>query len=183
MRELSLHLLDLIENAVRAGACVIRVTIEARPEEDLLRLGVEDDGPGLPESVEKVLDPFYTTKSGKRTGLGLSLFRGAAERAGGGLEVGRSDFGGLAVSVTFGLNHIDRAPLGDLAGTFFAVVMANPAIDFQCRVQCGGEEAVIRTSDVVMQLGDAAGDDFTVARTVAHAVRDALRMLPEGICE
>lgn len=178
MRELSLHLLDLIENAVRAGACVVRVTVEVRSGDDRLLLAVEDDGPGLPDAPEKVLDPFYTTKSGKRTGLGLSLFRGAAECAGGDFEVARSELGGLAVTAAFGLNHIDRAPLGDLAGTFFTVVMANPAIDFWCRVRCGEEEINVRTAGVVMELGDAAGDDFTVAKAVAGAVRDALSRLP-----
>ena len=80
MREIALHILDLIENALRAQATVVAVTVEAVPEQDRLRIVVEDNGTGLKVSADAALDPFYTTKRGKRTGLGLSLFRAAASR-------------------------------------------------------------------------------------------------------
>ena len=84
MRELSLHVLDLVENSLRAGAGVVAVGIEEQPDRDLLAITVEDDGPGLAVGPQQALDPFYTTKEGKRTGLGLSLFRQQVELAGGG---------------------------------------------------------------------------------------------------
>ncbi|HNT89402.1 MAG TPA: ATP-binding protein, partial [Candidatus Hydrogenedentes bacterium] len=72
MRELSLHILDLMENATRAGATVVYVGITENVAQDTLEIVVEDNGPGLPASSDAALDPFYTTKGGKRTGLGLS---------------------------------------------------------------------------------------------------------------
>ena len=88
MRALSLHILDLVENSIRAQATTIVIRIVADPAADLLRIEIEDDGTGLKVTPEQALDPFYTTKGGKRTGLGLSLFRAAAEAAGGGLTLG-----------------------------------------------------------------------------------------------
>ena len=79
LRELSLHVLDLVENSLRAGAGVVAVGVEEQPDRDLLAISVEDDGPGLAVLPEQALDPFYTTKEGKRTGLGLSLFRQQVE--------------------------------------------------------------------------------------------------------
>ena len=97
MRELSLHILDLIENAVSAGASRIAVQITQETQWDLMRIVVEDNGPGLRVPAEQALDPFYTTKKGKKTGLGLSLFRFRIEQTGGELILDRSTLGGLAV--------------------------------------------------------------------------------------
>jgi signal transduction histidine kinase len=98
VHDLSLYLLDIIENSVRAGATVIATSITASRADDTLTITVEDDGPGLPIAPEQVMDPFFTTKAGKKTGLGLSLFRQAAEAAGGELTLGESaELGGVAV--------------------------------------------------------------------------------------
>jgi len=87
VRDLSLHLLDLLENSMKAGATVVAVTVAERPEADRLRLVVEDNGPGLGVPPAAATDPFYTTGLGKRTGLGLSPFHAAAEQAGGSLSL------------------------------------------------------------------------------------------------
>jgi signal transduction histidine kinase len=93
MRDLSLHILDIIENSIRAGASEVRVAIEEDPAADLLKIVVEDNGPGLGLPEQVVLDPFYTTKKGKHVGLGLSLFREAALRAGGDLKLWKRPWG------------------------------------------------------------------------------------------
>ncbi len=147
MRELSLHVLDLVENSVRAGAGVVAVAVEEQPDRDLLAISVEDDGPGLAVEPEQALDPFYTTKEGKRTGLGLSLFRQQVELAGGGVELGRSALGGLAVRARLGLAHVDRYPLGDLAGTLAGVVAANPGIEIRARLARGDREVNVSSAD------------------------------------
>ena len=132
MHDLSLYLLDILENSVRAGARVIAVGIAADRAADRLVMTVEDDGPGLPVSPERVLDPFFTTKEDKKTGLGLSLFRQAAEGAGGGLSVGRSEtLGGVAVRAEMSLGHVDRPPLGDVATSLLTMVATNPEVEFR----------------------------------------------------
>lgn len=177
MREIALHILDLIENSLRAQASAIAVTVEAVPERDLLRIVVEDNGTGLKVPAETVLDPFYTTKRGKRTGLGLSLFRAAAEATGGRLEIGKSDLGsvGVKVAVELGLTHVDRNPLGDLASTFSSVVCTNPEIDFRFRLRCGDRECSLRVADLAKKLGIDPRDGLALARQVMERINVALQ--------
>jgi anti-sigma regulatory factor (Ser/Thr protein kinase) len=152
LRELALHILDLIENALTAGATVVSVEISLQPEWDLMRLTVEDNGPGLAVSPEQAMDPFYTTKKGKTTGLGLSLFRFRIEQAGGEMVLERSPLGGLAVLASMRLAHVDRNPLGDLASTLSSVLAANPQLDLRCRLKRGEREQVISSSDAAREL-------------------------------
>lgn len=170
MRELSLHLLDLIENSIRAQASVISVSVEADPKTDTLRLAVEDNGTGLKVTPEEALDPFYTTKSGKRTGLGLSLFREAAERAGGRLSLEKSALGGVAVSVEMRLTHIDRTPLGDLAATLSSVVCTHPEIDFRFRLQSGDRRVEWRVFDLAAKLGIDPHDGLALAQNLIEVI-------------
>ena len=177
MREIALHILDLIENSLRAQASAIAVTVEAIPQQDLLRIVIEDNGTGLKVPPETVLDPFYTTKRGKRTGLGLSLFRGAAEATGGRLTIGKSDLGSVGVKVTveMGLTHIDRNPLGDLAGTFSTVVCTNPEIDFRFRLRAGDRECNLRVADLAKELGIDRRDGLALARNVLDRINAGLQ--------
>lgn len=176
MREIALHILDLIENSIRAQASVIAVIVEALPQQDLLRIVIEDNGTGLKVSPQAALDPFYTTKSGKRTGLGLSLFRGAAEATGGGLTIGKSTLGpvGVRVTVEMGLTHIDRNPLGDLAGTLSSVVCTNPGIDFRFRLRVGDRECNLNVLDLGEELGVGRCGGLDVAQHVMQKIRAEL---------
>jgi anti-sigma regulatory factor (Ser/Thr protein kinase) len=173
MRELSLHILDLIENSIRAGAAVISVSITESQELNFLRIVVEDNGPGLSVPPEMATDPFYTTKSGAPTGLGLSLFQAAAERAGGKLKLGTSNLGGLAVEVVMQLNHIDRSPLGDFAATISSVACTNPDIDIRCRISTDERERMMRISDVVERLPLHNLPIFETARAISEEIREA----------
>jgi hypothetical protein len=153
MHDLSLYLLDIIENSVRAGATRIRVGVAVERAADALEITVEDDGPGLPVTPGQALDPFYTTKKGKKTGLGLSLFRQAAEAAGGGLSVGRSDdLGGVAVRAWMGLGNVDRPPLGDVAISILTMVATNPQVDFAVDLADGDERTLLRGSELPQRL-------------------------------
>lgn len=173
MRELSLHILDLIENSVRAGATVVSVSITENQELDFLKIVVEDNGPGLSVPPGMATDPFYTTKSGAPTGLGLNLFQAAAKRAGGKLKLGTSKLGGLAVDVVMQLNHIDRSPLGDFAATISSVACTNPGIEIRCHISTGEEERMMRTSDVVERLPLDNTPIFEAARAISKEIRKA----------
>ena len=129
MEDLSLHILDIAENALRAGAenLVIRLTQSQRG--DRLVLELVDDGEGMSEeNARRSLDPFFTTKHGKRVGLGLPLLAQAAEQAGGNLEVESVPGRGTKVTATFGLSHIDRAPLGNLQETLQCLRATHPDV-------------------------------------------------------
>lgn len=131
MHDLSLHLLELLENSIRAGAAQVEVTLLMDDETNELRLTVDDDGAGLPVSPEQVLDPFYTTKADKKTGLGLSLLKADAQAAAGDLLIGPSpSLGGARVDTHMQLRHIDRVPLGDVGSTVSVTAFTNPGVQF-----------------------------------------------------
>jgi hypothetical protein len=161
LRELSLHLLDLLENAMTAGASLVAVEIALESEWNLLRITVEDNGPGLSVSAEQATDPFYTTKKGKKTGLGLSLFRFRIEQVGGELALERSSLGGLAVRATLRLTHVDRNPIGDLASTISSVLAANPQLRLSLCIRVNGRKQIITTADVARELVAPYGSVFT----------------------
>lgn len=155
MHDLSLYLLDILENSVRAGATTIVVGVAADRLADTLTISVEDDGPGLPVTPDEALDPFFTTKKGKKTGLGLSLFRQAAEAAGGGLSVSRSeDLGGVAVQAWMDLANVDRPPLGDVATTIAMMVVTNPEVAFTVDVVDGDERLRLQGEQLPQRLPD-----------------------------
>ncbi len=177
VRDLSLHILDMIENSLRAGASIIAISFEADDAKDILKIIVEDNGRGLSVPPEAAMDPFYTTKSGKKTGLGLALWKGAAERAGGHVVINRSQLGGVAVTAVMGLSHIDRSPLGDLAETIGAVVCTNPEVDFRVAVKRGDRSATVRSLDLAAGLPDGTDDALGLAREVAENVKKAQQIL------
>ena len=104
---------------------------------------------------EQALDPFFTTKADKKTGLGLSLFRQAAEAAGGGLSVGRSDeLGGVAVRAWMRLGDVDRPPLGDVAASIATMVVTNPEIEFRVDLTDDGARTSLRGPDIPQRFGE-----------------------------
>ena len=132
MHDLSLYLLELLENSVAAGATQVEIGLLVDEATDRLSLTVDDDGPGLSAPPEQVLDPFYTTKTEKKTGLGLSLLRAEAQAAGGDLTIGRSEtMEGARVQTYMELSHVDRVPIGDVANTISVTAFTNPDVLFR----------------------------------------------------
>ncbi len=136
MHDLSLYLLEVLENSVRAGAAHVDTALFVDQGSDTLRLTVDDDGSGLSSTPEQTLDPFYTTKPGKKTGLGLSLLKAEAQAAGGDLLIGPSPaLGGVRVQTFMRLSHVDRPPLGDMATTMIVMAATNPDVEFTVSLQ------------------------------------------------
>jgi hypothetical protein len=163
LRELSLHILDLLENAVRAGATLVAVSIEEEPQWDVMSIVVEDNGRGLSVPAETATDPFYTTKQGRRTGLGLALFRFRIEQAQGELCLARSPLGGTAVRATVRLSHVDRSPLGELAATLSGFLAANRELELSLHLRVASHERVLSSGALAREL---AGE---LARKLARA--------------
>ena len=131
MHDLSLYLLEILENSVRAGAKRVDVALHVDAAGDELRLTVDDDGCGLSATPEQTLNPFYTTKPGKKTGLGLSLLRAEAQAAEGELCIGSSPtLGGARVETFMRWNHLDRPPVGDIGATLLVTAVTNPDMEF-----------------------------------------------------
>ena len=149
MEDLSLHVLDIAENGVRAGATRIEIRIDADPGRDLLTVEIRDDGGGMTEEeMERARDPFYTTKTTRKVGLGIPLLAQAASLAGGTLDLESAPGKGTRTKATFRLSHIDRQPLGDLAQTVTILMAGNPATDFSFAYRSPGDEAAVDTADL-----------------------------------
>lgn len=131
MQELSMNILDVAENSVRAGAGLIEITVDEQPGADLLAITIADDGCGMtPEQVQNVTDPFFTTRMTRKVGLGVPFFKMAAELTGGSFTIESTPGKGTVVRATFVRSSIDLMPLGNINETIEAVIHANPLIDF-----------------------------------------------------
>jgi signal transduction histidine kinase len=130
VEDLSLHILDIVENSLRANAKNIQIKLTESKEKDLLIVEVADDGQGMDEeTLKQAVDPFFTTKEGKRIGLGLPFLSQSAEEAGGKLEIESTRGKGTKVIATFKLSHIDRKPLGNLQETVKCLKSTHPDVN------------------------------------------------------
>ena len=166
MRELSLHILDIWQNAVEAGATRVELAITEDLALDRLTISLQDNGRGiLPESLPHLFDPFYTTRKTRHVGLGLPLLKAAAERCNGDVTVTSKVGGGTKLTATFQHSHIDRAPLGDMTGTLMAFILGG-ACDLRYVHRAVGDEGTrgrgdrgtrefeFDTAEIKAELGD-----------------------------
>lgn len=155
MQELSLNILDIAENSVKAGASLITVAVCYRPAADRLTVTISDDGCGMDaETVRKVTDPFYTTRTTRRVGMGLPLWKMAAEMTGGAMTVESAPGVGTTVTAVFGLSHIDRLPLGDLPQTMATLIGGSPEKDFRLEFEYDGVRFAADTREYRAVLGE-----------------------------
>ncbi len=155
MPEISLNILDIAENSVRAEASLIEITVSVQPEEDTLTVTVRDDGCGMSkEQVEHVQDPFFTTRTTRKVGLGVPFFKQAAESTGGWFQIDSEKGKGTLVTAVFGLTHIDRMPLGDISATIHTLVVFNEQIDFLYTYQYGDKSFALDTREMRELLGN-----------------------------
>jgi anti-sigma regulatory factor (Ser/Thr protein kinase) len=182
MLELSLHIMDLVQNSLAAGATRVEIRIEESLFEDRLVIEIRDDGKGIPEEmVSRVTDPFVTSRTTRAVGLGLPLFKEAAERCGGGMEV-RSEIGrGTRVTAWFQLDHLDRAPLGNIGETMGVLITGNPKVDFLYEHLVDGKTYRLETPEMKKALGRVPLDDPAVWDFVRRDIEDGLRKIGAGI--
>lgn len=173
MRELSLNILDIAQNSLSAGAGLVTLTVDEDSGADSLTLRVEDDGRGMDaDTLQRVRDPFYTTRTTRKVGMGVPLFRMAAEMAGGELTL-QSELGkGTEVTARFVRSHIDRMPLGDMVGTMTALIRLNPQVDFVYRRCFNGREAVTDTRELRQVLGEVPLDTPEVMEWIDGYLRE-----------
>ena len=131
MEDISLHILDIAENAVRADAKKIMIELLEDQSNDRFSLSIEDNGKGMDkETANMAMDPFFTTKGSKEIGLGLALLSQAARQAGGELKIDSEEGIGTKVTAAFQLSHPDMKPIGDVFATMIALIAGNPSTQF-----------------------------------------------------
>ena len=153
MRELSLHILDVIQNAVEAGATRVQVSIVEDAEEDRMEIEILDNGRGMDaEILEQVKNPFYTTRATRHIGLGVPLFLAATRQCEGDLSLDSEPGKGTRLRATFRYSHIDRAPLGDLPEALFAILLSEHPVDIDYIHRIGTREFRFDSSEIREEL-------------------------------
>lgn len=167
--------MDVAENGLDAGADLVRVSVREDREADRLEITIADNGRGIPkEKISQVLDPFYTTRTTRRVGLGLSLFREASRRCEGTFQVQSEEGEGTEVTASFRLSHIDLPPLGDVAGTLVALIAGNGQADFVYTHEVDGRRFELDTRAIRRELEDVPLHHPEVIRYVTRTIREFL---------
>ncbi|MFO7152824.1 MAG: ATP-binding protein [Bacillota bacterium] len=181
MKELSLHVLDIVENSLRAGATEVEIKIVEDSEEDLLSIEVKDNGSGMDEeTVKKVIDPFFTTRTERKVGLGIPLLSQAAKAAGGGLTIESIPGHGTTVRAWFQKSHIDLQPLGDMAKTMSALVALHPEVDFVYTHVKDDREFSLNTKDMKARLQEIPVNHPLVIDWISKFIKENLDNLNGG---
>lgn len=152
--EISLNVLDITENSTRAGASLVTILVKASLKEDELTVEIRDNGCGMtPEQVSRVTDPFFTTRTTRRVGLGIPFFKLAAESTGGRFSIQSEPGKGTDVTAVFKLSHIDRMPLGDITSTIHNLIVYHPDTDFVYTYEYGERSFSLDTRQMRQILG------------------------------
>ncbi len=171
MKELSLNILDIAENSVKAGADLTEILLDEKG--NTLTLTIRDDGCGMtPDILKGVVDPFYTTRTTRKVGLGLPLLRMAAEQTGGKITVESvsetvdSENHGTTVTAVFYTDHIDFTPLGDVVATVTTLVQGHPDTDFLFRHETDGKTVTLDTRELRVVLEDVPLNSYEVIKWI-----------------
>ena len=143
-----MNVLDVAENSTRAGASLVQIAVEADTVLDRLTIVIADDGCGMtPEQVAQVTDPFYTSRTTRKVGLGVPFFKYAAESTGGSFTIQSEPGTGTTVTAVITLSHIDRMPLGDITSTIHTLVVYHPDTEFLYRYRYNDRSFVLDTRE------------------------------------
>jgi hypothetical protein len=176
MKDISLHILDIVQNSLSAKATFIEISIEENLKDNTYLLKIKDNGKGMTkEMAEKVLDPYVTSRTTRKVGLGLPLLMLNAERTGGHVSI-ISDYGkGTEVDALFVYNHIDRLPLGDMAGTIVLLASANPLIDFVYTHTVEDQQYIFDTREIKEVLDDVTINDVHIFKYLKEMINENLQ--------
>jgi hypothetical protein len=178
MRELSLHLLDIAENSVAAGAQDVCITVRLNQHSDRLYLAVQDNGKGMDAAtVASVTDPFVTSRTTRKVGLGLPLLKEAAEMCNGYLKISSEVGKGTLVEIEFQESHIDRMPLGDLASTLITLLISSPEIHWTFRFTADEQEFFFDDADLKNELQGISLSEPAILAYIRETIREGLSAL------
>lgn len=177
-----MHILDLVQNSIEAGATSVKLEIIEDNVADTLTIRVSDNGRGMDaETQRRVLDPFVTTRTTRRVGLGLPLIDMSTKRCGGYLRIDSRVGEGTVVEAVYQHSHLDRPPLGNITETVKAVVVANPELDFVYCHTVNGTAFSLATQEITAALGDMPLTHPTVLGWLHEYLRDNLANLYGGV--
>lgn len=180
MKELSLHLLDIAENSVAAQARTVEITVVEDTRGDRLMMEVRDDGKGMDaEMLARVTDPFVTTRTTRKVGLGIPLLKAAAEACNGEFTIESQPGKGTCLRATFQRSHIDRMPMGDLAGTLLTLVVGNPRVRWIFKYEVDGRTYLFDSAPILEVLQDLPLTEPAVLNILRKELEDGIRQVQE----
>lgn len=175
MDELALNILDIAYNSIRAHASVINIKIIDSNEKNIIVILIEDDGDGMDrETVEKVIDPFYTTRTTRKVGLGIPLFKQNAELTGGYLRIDSVLCQGTKVEAQFIKDHIDTPIMGDIIETMMTLIQANENIDYVFEYKTDDSDFIMNTKEMKDILGDVKMSEPEVLMWLKDYMKEGL---------
>jgi anti-sigma regulatory factor (Ser/Thr protein kinase) len=178
VQDFSLHILDLVENSITAGAKRIEIRIDEDSSRDLLTIEIADDGRGMSrEMAGRALDPFVTTRTTRNVGLGLPLFAQAARACNGEVNIESEPGRGTKLKGTFQASHIDRKPWGSMAATLITLIAGNPGISFSYQHRRDDRAYSLDTGAISKELGDVPVSDPRVIALIRGDLEEGLAQL------
>jgi len=178
MKDLSSHILDIVQNSIRANATLIQIDITELQEKDRLIITISDDGKGMTkEQMKQATDPFYTSRTTRKVGLGLSLFKQNAEMTGGIFHLESEPGKGTKVSSEFGLSHFDRPVMGDLTGTLLLLICYSQDIDYVFQHQTLSGNFKLDTREIRQVLGDVSVSNPEVRTFLKEMIQENLEQI------
>lgn len=171
-----MHLLDIAENSISANSKSIKIVVTENSIADLLQMKIIDDGKGMsPEFLAQVIDPFTTTRTTRRVGLGIPLLKEAAEACNGYLSIDSTQGKGTSVTVQFQRSHIDRMPLGDLVGTILHLFIGNPHIHWVFQYQFNDAVFAFDDAPIKQELGDIPLSEPDILKFVRETLENGIK--------
>ncbi|WIF94409.1 sensor histidine kinase [Caminicella sporogenes] len=182
MKELSMHILDIAQNSISANASLIEIIIDEDIEKDILTIIIKDNGKGMNEEIlKRVTNPFYTSRTTRKVGLGIPMFKAAAEACSGFFEIKSKIGEGTTVKAVFKYSHIDRAPLGNMVDTLLTLILSNPNIDFIYVHKKNNKSYILNTKEIKEILGEVPINNIDVLKWIKDNLKEGLKDLNENL--
>lgn len=178
MRDISLHILDIAENSIKAGAKNITIKINEDEKENLLTLEISDDGSGMSkEFAKKASDPFVTSRTTRKVGMGISLLKNAANAAEGDLKILSEENKGTKIKAWFKYDHIDRKPIGNIAETIISLILMSQGTEIKYCHRKNDEEFVFDTKEIKKQLDVITLNNNEILKELKVLINNKLKEL------
>ncbi len=173
MQELSLNVLDIAQNSVRAKASLVTILVTEKTADHFLEISIADDGCGMTqEQVARVMDPFFTTRTTRKVGLGIPFFKLSAESTGGSFDI-QSELGkGTVTTARYHTDHIDMLPIGDMNATILSLISMNPQMDFVYRRSLDNNSFTLDTRELKAVLEDVPLDSPEVIQFIKETLEE-----------
>ena len=181
MKEISLNILDITHNSIKAKAKKIEISIFELDSENRIEIMIRDDGCGMDEEfLRGVTDPFVTTRTTRKVGLGIPLFKQSAEDADGTFSITSKVGEGTTVCTSFRMDHIDRMPIGDMSSTMVSLIQANDRIRFIYTHKTHLGEFILDTDELHAQLGDVPLSEPMALNWIEEYINENLEDIQGG---